>query len=131
MANQRTWMLFNMRKNNNVEFTKSEKALVEEITQECFGKEIPMTEISDMIILQRRMNNLKSVMDGTEKMKPTIPGPKPDILIKPLKIIIRVNGLIHQTSRARIKDDDQKFILEGNGYDIIDVNFEDREDLWE
>ena len=120
-----------MRKNNNVEFTKSEKAMVEEITRECFGKEIPIQEISGMVVLQKRMNYLKPVMDGTEEVRPTIPGPKPDILIKPLKIIIRVNGLIHQTKKARIKDADQKFILEGNGYTIIDVNFEDREDLWE
>ena len=120
-----------MRQNKNTEFTKSEKALVEELTINCFDKEVPMTEISDIIILQKRLNNLKSVMDGTEELKPTIPGPKPDIIIKTLKIIYRVNGLIHQTAKQRMKDDDQKFILEGNGYTIIDVNFEDREDLWE
>jgi hypothetical protein len=119
-----------MRRNGNIEFTKSEKKLVNELIENCFPDDMTQKEISEIMILQKRLNNLQPVMEGTEIIYPTKPAPKPDIMIKPLRLIIRVNGLIHETKRARIKDFDQKLVFEGNGYDVIDVSFEDREDLW-
>ena len=120
-----------MRKDHNVEFTKSEKKLVNELIQNCFPDDITQKEIGEIMILQQRLNNLHPVMEGTETIYPTRPAPIPDIMIKPLRLIIRVNGLIHETKRARIKDFDQKLVFEGNGYDVLDVSYEDREDLWE
>lgn len=124
-------MYLNMRRNKNTEFTESEKRLVNELIENCFPDDITQKEIDSIMILQQRLNNLHPVTEGTETIYPTIPAPKPDIIIKPLKLIIRVNGLIHETKRARIKDFDQKLVFEGNGYDVLDVDYEDREDLWE
>ena len=126
MANNRTWMMYNMRKHANKQYTKSEMACHDEIIENCFGKEIPLTEISNLIQLQNRLNNLKPV-DG---INPTKPGPMLDISIPSLKIAIRVNGGIHEGRRQRLKDEDQLTVLEGNGWTVIDVNYADREDLW-
>ena len=37
-----------------------------------------------------------------------------------LKIAIRLNGEVHDRSKQKIKDEDQKIILEGNGWKVID-----------
>ena len=76
-------------------------------------------------------HNLKPVMDGDEWIHPTDPPPKIDIVILPLKLGIRVNGLYHKHGQRPLKDEDQKLVLEGNGWTILDVNYDDREDLWE
>ena len=116
-----------MRKFGNKEYTKSELALHKEIINNCFGTEIPLNEVTDILKTQFLVRNMIEI-DG---IRPTIPPPKLDICIPELKIAIRVNGLIHQSRRQRLKDEDQKLVLEGNGWTVIDVDWSDREDLWE
>ena len=126
MPNDKTWMLYRMRKFGNKEYTDSELALHKEIINNCFSQDIPLTEITDILRTQFLVRNLNQVED----MKPTNPPPRLDICIPEMKIAIRVNGLIHQGHRQRLKDEDQKTILEGNGWIVIEVNYADREDLW-
>lgn len=118
--------MYNMREHGNKEYTDSELALHKEIINNCFDSEIPMNEILRILYTQFKVKNLKPVED----INPTNPPPKLDICIPEMKIAIRVNGLIHQTHRNRLKDEDQKIVLEGNGWTVIDVDFSDREDLW-
>ena len=127
MPNDRSWMMYNMREHGNKEYTESEVALHKEIINNCFGTEIPLKDILRIMRTQFRVKNLQLVED----IKPTNPPPMLDICIPELKVAIRVNGLIHQTRRNRLKDEDQKIVLEGNGWTVIDVDFSDREDLWE
>lgn len=124
-------MLFNMRRNGKKEFTDSEKRLTNEIIENCFPLDITQKELDQILQFQFKCKNLKPILDGTEWLKPTEPPPRLDIVILPLRIGIRVNGLIHKGFKQKMKDEDQKFVLEGNGWTIIDVNFDDREDLWE
>jgi len=121
-----------MRQNNKVEFTDSEMKLTEELIQNCFDPEIGQTEINIIMRFQFTPHNLKPVPDGDHAfLYPTDPPPRIDIVILPLKLGIRVNGLIHKTQKRIIKDEDQKLVLEGNGWTIMDVNYDDREDLWQ
>lgn len=125
--NNRSWALFNMRRNRNIEYTDSEMKLLDEIINNCLPEDITQKEIDDIIRLQFKVRNLKPV----DEINPTVPPPRLDIVILPLKIGIRVNGLIHETAKNSIKDEDQKIVLEGNGWTIIDVDWDDREDLWQ
>lgn len=126
MPNDRTWMLFKMRTVGNKEYTKSEKALYSEIVNECIDPAVNLIEVADIVKTQFVVRNLQPVED----IKPTNPPPKLDIAIPQLKIAIRVNGLIHRGRKQQLKDEDQKIVLEGNGWTVIDVNYDDREDLW-
>ena len=36
------------------------------------------------------------------------------------KIAVRLNGEVHDRSKQKIKDEDQKIILEGNGWQVVD-----------
>jgi hypothetical protein len=116
-----------MRENGNKEYTKSEVALHEELVKECFPSEMSIYDIATILKTQFLVRNLKPVED----IKPTNPPPKLDIAIPQMKIAIRVNGLIHRGAKQQLKDEDQKIVLEGNGWTVIDVNYDDREDLWE
>lgn len=124
--NNRTWMLCQMRKFSNKEYTPSELKCHEEIVDNCFDESIPITEIADILKTQFSVKNLKEI----DCIRPTIPPPKLDIAIPYLKIAIRVNGLIHEGKKQSLKDKDQRVVLEGNGWTVIDVNQSDREDLW-
>lgn len=126
MANDRTWMMYKMRTTGLKEYTKSEKALHSEIIVNCFGTDIPITEIVTILQTQYSVRNMHEV----EGIRPTIPPPKLDIAIPSMKIAIRVNGGIHEGRRQRLKDEDQRVVLEGNGWTVIDVDYADREDLW-
>ena len=126
MANSRTWMLYNMRAFGKKEYTDSEIKCHKEIIDNCFGSDVPLNEIVNLIKTQYLVRNMHEV-DG---IRPTIPPPKLDIAIPSLKIAIRVNGGIHEGRRQRLKDEDQLTVLECNGWTVINVDFKDREDLW-
>ena len=44
------------------------------------------------------------------------------------KIAIRMMGEIHRGSKKTLKDEDQKIVLEGNGYDVKDVWFDEHDE---
>ena len=54
----------------------------------------------------------------------------PDILIEDKKIVIRMMGEIHNNSKRTLKDEDQKIVLEGNGYIVIDVWHDEYPEFW-
>lgn len=54
----------------------------------------------------------------------------PDILIEDKKVVIRMNGEIHNKTKRTLKDEDQKIVLEGNGYDVIDVWYDEYPEFW-
>ena len=56
----------------------------------------------------------------------------PDIvLMSPhKKIAIRMQGSIHKKKKQRMKDEDQKIILEGNGWTVIDFWYDVMVNLW-
>ena len=54
----------------------------------------------------------------------------PDILIEDKKVVIRMNGEIHNKTKRTLKDQDQKIVLEGNGYEVIDVWFDEYPEFW-
>ena len=55
----------------------------------------------------------------------------PDILIEDKKVVIRMNGEIHYKTKRTLKDEDQKIVLEGNGYTVIDVWFDEYPEFWD
>lgn len=50
-----------------------------------------------------------------------------------LKFGFRVNGRSHERAVRKIRDKNQKILLEGNGWKIIDINWDDEPDavLWD
>lgn len=46
------------------------------------------------------------------------------------KIAIRMQGSIHKKKKQRMKDEDQKIILEGNGWTVIDFWYDVMTNLW-
>ncbi len=59
---------------------------------------------------------------------------KPDIVlideVRGQKIAIRMNGGIHRKRLQKIKDEDQKTVMEGNGWKVVDFNEDDMPNLW-
>lgn len=74
--------------------------------------------------------NLKEV----EGIKPYYEKPpRLDIAIienKSLKIAYRIMGQIHEKRLRRVRDENQKVLLEGNGWKVIDYWFDRHEALW-
>ena len=54
----------------------------------------------------------------------------PDILIEDKKIVIRMMGEIHNKRKRTLKDQDQKIVLEGNGYKVVDVWYDEYPEFW-
>ena len=56
----------------------------------------------------------------------------PDIVIlsQHRTVAIRMQGSIHKKKKQRMKEEDQKVILEGNGWDVVDFWFDVMTDLW-
>jgi len=54
----------------------------------------------------------------------------PDILIEDMKIVIRMMGEIHNKRKRTLKDQDQKIVLEGNGYKVMDVWYDEYPEFW-
>ena len=120
----RSWTLKKMRQKGQTEYTKSELALYDELSENCFA-DIPMEEINKIMVYQH-IPKLISV----EGIKVTRPPPRLDIAIPELKICYRVMGQVHESSINRRKDWLQKTLLEGNDWLVIDVWHWEREDLW-
>ena len=60
---------------------------------------------------------------------------KPDIVLYPdtkihRRIAIRMNGGIHMKKSQKMKDANQRIILEGNGYKVVDFNVDDMPNLF-
>jgi very-short-patch-repair endonuclease len=53
-----------------------------------------------------------------------------DIAIPDKQIAIRMNGLIHEKKRQRMKDEDQRIVLEENGWVVIDVDEDNYPEFW-
>ncbi len=126
MPKDRSFALKNMREKKKTKYTKSEKALFKELTENCFPDEIMISEVSDIMKQQYTPLHLYSI----EGIRVTNPPPKLDIAIPGLMICIRVMGKIHESKVARLKDGLQKRVLEGNDWTVIDVWQWEREDLW-
>lgn len=121
-----------MRRLGRVRDTPSEIRAHGEIVRNCLPPDMKKHEAESLIKTQVRMTWLKPVPDGPELVYPTRPPPTADILIMPpISMIFRINGPVHQTRRARLKDAIQRQVLEGNGYSVVDIDYDDREDLWE
>jgi hypothetical protein len=45
-------------------------------------------------------------------------------------IAIRMQGAIHEKHNRRLKDDDQKHVLQGNGWKVVDFWYYDMPSLW-
>jgi hypothetical protein len=54
----------------------------------------------------------------------------PDIACVDRKMIFRLNGLIHEKPKQRMKDEDQKLVLEFNGWRVIDLTPNEHPALW-
>lgn len=65
-----------------------------------------------------------------EDIRPSNPPPRLDIAIPELKLGFRLNGQVHNSKTARMKDEDQYIVLTGNGWTINTIDWDDREDLW-
>lgn len=57
---------------------------------------------------------------------------KPDIALtsQHRKVAIRLNGGYHNKKSQKMKDANQRIILEGNGWDVVDFNYEEMPNLW-
>ncbi len=56
----------------------------------------------------------------------------PDIaILEPTKVAIRLNGQIHENKKRRLKDEDQRIVLEGNGWKVLDFWFYDMPNLYD
>lgn len=115
-----------MREKGVTEYTKSEMALYDELTENCFSSDITMEEINDILVCQH-IPQLISV----EGIRVTRPPPKLDIAIPELDLCFRVMGQVHESKINRRKDWLQKALLEGNGWTVEDVWQWEREDLWQ
>ena len=79
-----------------------------------------------VIKMQYEIRNLKEV-DGLK-----VDYCCPDIVIlEPTKVAIRLNGQIHENKKRRIKDEDQRIVLEGNGWIVLDFWFYDMPNLYD
>lgn len=108
-----------MRENNNTEYTKSQMRVAEFLKQ-FFD-----------IKVEHYIYGLKEI----DEIMPTNPPPRADIFIlgwvgSGKGLIIRVMGGIHEGSTQRMKDEDQKVVLEGNGYLVLDLWWDDFDELW-
>ena len=54
----------------------------------------------------------------------------PDIAIPLQKIIFRLNGKIHNNKKRKVKDEDQKIILQKNKWIVHDLNEDECPELW-
>jgi len=113
MTKERQYILKNMREGDK-EYTKSQLRIFNFLKK-----------FYDSVEMECVMNGLEEV-DG---IKPTIPPPKVDIVIhwsfKYGRIAIRVMGEIHENPRQKIKDEDQRVVLEGNGWKVEDLWYDD------
>lgn len=102
-----------MRKNGKTEYTESQLR-VKDFLSQLYDVEM---EVS--------INGLHEV----DEIKPTIPPPRADIYIKnwcgTQSLIIRVMGYIHEMKTHKMKDEDQRIVLEGNGYLVLDIWWDD------
>lgn len=58
-----------------------------------------------------------------------VKGAIPDVALPYAKIIFRLNGKIHNKKR-RIRDEDQKIVLEQKGWTVYDLNEDECQELW-
>lgn len=117
--NDRSWMMKGMRENNNNEYTKSQMR-VKEFLEQFFE-----------VQAEKYINDLAPV----DCIKPTVPPPRADIYIQKFDggnypLIIRVMGGIHEGRTQKMKDEDQRVVLEGNGYLVLDIWWDDFDELW-
>ncbi len=77
---------------------------------------------------EKEITDLKPI-EGTK-----VPFCKPDIVLineeRKMKIAIRLNGSWHDRDTQRKKDFWQKFVLEGNGWIVVDFNHYEMPSLW-
>ena len=85
-----------------------------------------MLKTKPVIKMQYELRNLNEV-DGLK-----VDYCCPDIVIlEPTKVAIRLNGQIHENRQRRIKDEDQRIVLEGNGWIVLDFWFYDMPNLYD
>jgi len=54
----------------------------------------------------------------------------PDIACVDKKLILRLNGLIHEKPKQKMKDEDQRLVLEANGWKVVDLTPNEHPELW-
>ena len=88
--------------------------------------------LADMIrvLLPKSNVKLEEPLENLDKVDEIECRCIPDILIEDKRVVIRMMGEIHNKSRRTLKDEDQKIVLEGNGYTVIDVWFDEYPEFW-
>jgi len=80
------------------------------------------------ITLEKEVTDLKTVDHIM------VPFCKPDIVlidtVSPTKIAIRINGSYHDKDNQRMKDMNQRIVLEGNGWKVVDFNYREMPNLF-
>ena len=56
---------------------------------------------------------------------------QPDVVIENKNIAIRLNGPIHEKGKRPMKDEDQKIVLQANGWKVIDLTPHNIPELWD
>ena len=60
----------------------------------------------------------------------TFSGEFEGLVFNEVKVAIRINGEVHEKPRQIIKDADQRFVLEGNGWKVYDFWFNKIPEIW-
>ena len=95
-------------------------------TEQVFAYDILRNAYPNFVVkMEHELHDLKDV-DGI-KAKYC----QPDIIILPKKIAVRLNGEVHDGKKQKIKDEDQKIILEGNGWQVVDFWYHEMPNLFD
>ncbi len=101
------------------DYTKSELRLYKELRETWF-EGVSIEEVLDNMKMQQKIYYEGKLLAI------------PDIIIPSAKIIVRVQGGVHGISIAPLwRDELQKSRLEELGYDVLDLYYDERPNLWE
>lgn len=117
MASNKQWARRNMGMMGNTEYRKEQMFLADKIR-------VMFPEYD--IKLEEPLENLMTIDEISCRFCVL------DILVETnsRKIAIRMMGEIHRGSKKTLKDEDQKIVLEGNGYEVRDVWYDEHDEFW-
>ena len=115
----RTFILKRMRENRHTQYRPEQLKLYEILVARA-----RRDDKNANYVMEYEVKDLQKV-DGYRLKKIVLDIANPD-----LKVCVRLMGQVHETKTQRIKDEDQKYILEMNGWVVEDIWHYERSELW-
>ena len=117
MASNKQWARKNMGMIGNIEYRKEQMFLADKIRVSCPECDVKLEEPLENLMTIDEISCRFCVLDIL-------------VLSHSRKIAIRMMGEIHGGNKKTLKDEDQKIVLEGNGYEVKDVWWDEYPEFW-